>query len=72
MGQIGAWVDPTKQIVVIGVESGTGKAIAEATDRSRSPKGDRIVYEDLESTEFQPIGLPQVRQSAWSGVSARY
>jgi hypothetical protein len=26
----------------------------------------------LESTEFQPIGWPQVPQSAWSAVSARY
>ena len=30
-----------------------------------------LAIEALESTEFQPIGLPQVRQSAWSGVSAR-
>src|ERR1039458_4865959 len=26
----------------------------------------------LESTEFRPTGLHQVRQSAWSGVSTRY
>jgi hypothetical protein len=32
----------------------------------------RIASTLLESTEFRPTGLHQVRQSAWSGVSTRY
>jgi hypothetical protein len=46
VGQIGAWVDPFKQIVVIDVESGSSRIIAEGMNPSWSPKGDWIAYED--------------------------
>jgi Tol biopolymer transport system component len=45
-GQIGAWVDPIKQIVVIDVGSGSARVIAEGINPSWSPKGDWIAYQD--------------------------
>ena len=45
-GQIGAWVDPIKQIVVIDVGSGSARIIAEGMNPSWSPKGDWIAYQD--------------------------
>lgn len=45
-GQIGAWVDPIKQIVVIDVGSGSTRIIAEGINPSWSPKGDWIAYQD--------------------------
>lgn len=46
VGQIGAWVDPIKQIVVIDVGSGSARIIAEGMNPSWSPKGDWIAYQD--------------------------
>lgn len=45
-GQVGAWVSPSNQIVVIDAGSGTGKVISEGTNPSWSPKGNWIAYED--------------------------